>query len=103
MIVQIRPGAVVDLKVVEARLAERRGVFFEALLEGGVAAPELRSEDFVDDSCCFEEFSEGLFISRREFGRVRGDGSRSEARDHAVQVRQIWNCGQGKRHGKEER
>ena len=66
MLVNFRPRALVEPKVVQARLSERRFILLESSIEPRVAAPELPHEQWIEDACRLNQLAQGLLISGGE-------------------------------------
>src|SRR5579872_4585002 len=87
--VQIRPGALVEQEIMEPHASERRLIFFQTCEQSAIAAPTLRQEGIVDDAGRLNQLGQSFFGAWGQHRRVDAQFHRSEARDHAFQLRQI--------------
>ena len=101
VIVEIAPRAFVEPEIVQARLAERRGVLLQFGVELAIAAPELVHEEVVEHAGGFHEFGQGLAVAGGERGGIVLQGDGRETRAHLFELIQVGHNGSsGQQHEK---
>ena len=95
VIVEIAPGAFVEPEIVQALLAEGRGVLLQFGVEVAIAAPELVHEQVVEHAGGFDQFGQGFTVAGGERGGIVLRGHGRETRAHLFQLIQIGHNGSG--------
>ena len=103
VIVDLGPGRFVQPEIIQARLAQWRGVLPQLGVERVVAAPHLGEEDIVQYARGFNQLPERLTVARRELGKVHAQLGGLEAHDHFLKLREIGNSGSGGKHSDKTR
>ena len=86
IVIEPRPGAFVDQKIVEPSPAFRARVAREIEEHRWVPRPRLAQEDAVDDLRSLDQSREHFAVVRRKFGDVGGDLGRRETGGHLFKL-----------------
>ena len=70
---------------IRPRLAQRRFILLELLVERQIAAPELLHEDVVDNACSLNQLDQRFLVSFGKACSVHLERCRRKARRHALQ------------------
>src|SRR5260370_3481905 len=96
VIVQRRPGPLVDPEVMQTSLAERRLILAQLRQHGVVAAPILREEKVVDAMRRRDQLLEGLAIGLGQFRGIHAKFNGRETGTHALQFAEVGQgCNRG--------
>ena len=95
VIVEIAPRAFVEPEIVQALLAQRRGVLLQFGVQLAIAAPELVHEEVVEHARGFDQFGQRLAVAGGERGGIVLRGHGRETRAHLFQLIQIGHNGSG--------
>ncbi len=93
VIVDIAPRAFVEPEIVQALLAQRRGVLLQLGVQLAISAPHLVEEEVVQHARGFHQFGERLAVAGRERGVIVLGGHGRETRAHLFQLIQIGHNG----------
>lgn len=66
-IVDVGPWTFVNPKIVQARLAERSGVFLQASVYSQISRPQLSHENIVQNAGRLNQLHQGFLVTRRKF------------------------------------
>src|SRR5205823_3712356 len=95
VLVDLRPRALVDPEIMQPRLAQRRFVLLELLVERQIAAPELLHEDVVHNACSLDQLDQRFSVSFGKACSVHLEWCRRKAGSHAPQFVKTRSLGRG--------
>ena len=98
VIVDVRPGSLVDPEIMQPSLTERGRIALQLLVQLKIPAPHLLQKNVVQNPRRLDQLRERFAIAGREIRNIGAEFGGREAGDHLVEVREIGSirCGEGK-------